>query len=400
MLELLDHGQLMARIKDLVSRDGAIDNQLGVGASTWYAEVTAPVPTIPGDDLYVTIPELNFDRAYKWGPVKWGGRKVPPLGSGLLVTFDNRQQLWAVLAIAETDTFIIANVRNDASIWLDSSSSRFGLFVGNDSDPAGSFLGSSLETDSFDRYTTDISGKHQWGSGAAALDANLYRSGVNALKTDSAFNASALSVAGAPVETQVHAAATYSTPASVATAIAAQGLPKITASAMSGGPPASPNNGDIWIATAVDTNGTAWQFRFNSGSSSTYKWQFIGGAPLFSGVIGSLNLSTTGQTDLTGGPTIALPRSGDYLVDIGVTIDAGAGQTEATFGIKGSTSGVLANFAILIPGSPAFWQVNYGTDLVTGIAPQTLNITCAIATSGVATAFTAGQLKVTPVRIS
>jgi hypothetical protein len=54
---------------------------------------------------------------------------------------------------------------------------------------------------------------------------------------------------------------------------------KVTAQAWASGPPSSPADGDIWIATAVDSNGTAWHFRYNSGET-TYKWEFIGGPPV------------------------------------------------------------------------------------------------------------------------
>jgi microcystin-dependent protein len=91
----------MARISDLVSKDGASDGAAGIGANLWYAEVAEPAPSSPGDDLYVTIPDLNFfGGSTKFGPVNWSGGFVPNLGDPLLVAFDNRQQMWAVFANA------------------------------------------------------------------------------------------------------------------------------------------------------------------------------------------------------------------------------------------------------------------------------------------------------------
>lgn len=81
------------------------------------------------------------------------------------------------------------------------------------------------------------------------------------------------------------------------------------------GPPSSPSSGDIWIAT-VDANGTRWQFQYNAGSASAYKWEFIGGSPvLLQDTSGSKfvnTLSATWQQIYTG--TIATAREGDYFV--------------------------------------------------------------------------------------
>lgn len=102
--------------------------------------------------------------------------------------------------------------------------------------------------------------------------------------------------------------------------------PRITSGAFSAGPPKNPQNGDIWIATGVDTNGTVWQFRYNAGSSSAYKWEFIGGAPVqfpLADPNNALNANTnTGLTNGLGytwyyvpGSTLSLPRTGEYFFE-------------------------------------------------------------------------------------
>jgi hypothetical protein len=111
-------------------------------------------------------------------------------------------------------------------------------------------------------------------------------------------------------------ATTSWTAALIAALIAARG-PQVTTSAMSGGPPTSPNNGDIWIATNVDTNGTCWQFQYNASSGSTYKWEFIGGSSLWVGdTTGGTTTSTT-AVDVGTTLTLTLARSGDYMVTMG-----------------------------------------------------------------------------------
>lgn len=74
-------------------------------------------------------------------------------------------------------------------------------------------------------------------------------------------------------------------------------------------PPVSPSTGDLWLYEDA-ANNIYWLFRYNS-AQTTYKWEFVGGAPV--------QLSdTTGATlgaawgDTTSGAGIALSRAGDY----------------------------------------------------------------------------------------
>jgi hypothetical protein len=95
--------------------------------------------------------------------------------------------------------------------------------------------------------------------------------------------------------------------------------PKITSGALSSGPPASPNNGDIWYATGVNngTNdaGMVWGFRYNSGSASAYKWEFIGGSDWvqYIDTLESTAAAWPTVADLTTvGPGYTTIRAGDY----------------------------------------------------------------------------------------
>lgn len=65
------------------------------------------------------------------------------------------------------------------------------------------------------------------------------------------------------------------------------------------------------------TNGVLWHLAFESGEA-TYKWRFLGGPPLYSEIAASeTTTSGTYAALATAGPAIALPRAGDYDVDIG-----------------------------------------------------------------------------------
>ena len=105
------------------------------------------------------------------------------------------------------------------------------------------------------------------------------------------------------------------------------------AKTLASGPPSNPQNGDIWIATAVDANGTVWQFRYNAGSASAYKWEFIGGGPLSAAVATAEAIPAgSGVVDAaTVGPQVTLVRGGDYWIStycqMNVSTPAGATPT-------------------------------------------------------------------------
>lgn len=79
-------------------------------------------------------------------------------------------------------------------------------------------------------------------------------------------------------------------------------------STSSGAFPSSPRDGQYFNFHAA--NGSLWVFRFNAGNSL---WEFAGGAPLVNKEDGS------GTGDLPGdyGPTLVIPRAGQYVVRYG-----------------------------------------------------------------------------------
>lgn len=82
--------------------------------------------------------------------------------------------------------------------------------------------------------------------------------------------------------------------------------------------PTAPYPGQIIIFqnAAMATVGTAWQLRYNADSGSAYKWEFIGGPPLFNLVDASESTTSVTYADLaTAGPSLTNPLAGEYLVD-------------------------------------------------------------------------------------
>lgn len=84
--------------------------------------------------------------------------------------------------------------------------------------------------------------------------------------------------------------------------------------------PSSPVDGQEIFYAADATNGVIWHLRYRSGSSSSYKWEYLGGPPLFSQVSETANESTTSTTFAaltTAGPSVTLPLAGDYQITLG-----------------------------------------------------------------------------------
>jgi hypothetical protein len=85
--------------------------------------------------------------------------------------------------------------------------------------------------------------------------------------------------------------------------------------------PASPVDGQEAILVDSVTNPSyQWRFRYNAGSTSAYKWEFVGGTEWISNDETNRTLTGTGYSNaITLGSllTLTLPRAGDYIVEIG-----------------------------------------------------------------------------------
>src|SRR5205823_156654 len=66
--------------------------------------------------------------------------------------------------------------------------------------------------------------------------------------------------------------------------------------------------------------GVAWHLRYRAGSTSAYKWEFVGGPDLFTEGGGSIKTaaSEAAPVKLTGGPTLVFPLNGDYEICMGL----------------------------------------------------------------------------------
>lgn len=83
--------------------------------------------------------------------------------------------------------------------------------------------------------------------------------------------------------------------------------------------PGTPADGDevFFQTAAMATNGIAWHLRYRAASTSAYKWEFVGGGPLYSEILTTETTTSATYVALaTAGPDIALPLAGDYLVTV------------------------------------------------------------------------------------
>lgn len=103
-------------------------------------------------------------------------------------------------------------------------------------------------------------------------------------------------------------------------------------------PPSSPVDGDIWFyVTATADSTICWQFRYNS-TNTTYKWEFVGGAPAF---VGATDVTVTGGGASTG-VSFTIPRAGDYIQIVSAYSNMYGGQSYSIQCSDGTTHNTVA----------------------------------------------------------
>jgi hypothetical protein len=170
-------------------------------------------------------------------------------------------------------------------------------------------------------------------------------------------------------------------------------------------PPASPQDGDLWQYAADATNGVYWMFRYNAGSASAYKWEYLGGSPLRIEQTADMVLNNAAWIDATGIGTLALPRAGDWRLShfgrvyFSGSVAWGGGQT---LRLGAAAAAAAEQYNVNGPNPASAGTGGYGRrDLVrTGLASG-LVLTMAHTTGGgQGVGFTERAIEVIPIRIS
>lgn len=142
---------------------------------------------------------------------------------------------------------------------------------------------------------------------------------------------------------------------------------------------------------AMAALGIRWRFVYNAGSASAYKWEFIGGSTWATFITATVTTVSVypALVDL-GGPSIAVPLAGDFIVEAIVNayrVDTGSifmavndGAANQLGGDSGPSSGYgtqLVLSAQLTRAAAATWKMLYASSSATGawFRNRTLKIT-------------------------
>lgn len=171
--------------------------------------------------------------------------------------------------------------------------------------------------------------------------------------------------------------------------------------------PASPTDGQEAILVDSLTNPTyQWRFRYNAGSSSAYKWEFIGGTRVIVPGPGSGSVNTTFSV-LSTPVAFTVPRAGDYHAECAAYCSfPNAPDYFCYFGVKaGATNpadGDYHTFNNITAGGGAGsynGPSGFVGRRVNGLAASDV-LTAGGRTNAASANLSAARLAVTPIRVS
>jgi hypothetical protein len=157
-------------------------------------------------------------------------------------------------------------------------------------------------------------------------------------------------------------------------------------------------DGDEAYVEVDATNGVYWHLRYVAIQPAGRKWVFIGGPPLVSEINTSEATSSTTYVALaTPGPTITLPRGGDYDVEHGCRAAAGVAEGALhsyDIGATGAADADAAHGAVVATVGPSTLVHRKRKAGLTAVA-----LTSKYHTGGSSVTFGPRFMAVTPVRI-
>ena len=189
--------------------------------------------------------------------------------------------------------------------------------------------------------------------------------------------------------------------AAVWSAIAAADLPPQAVPGYGTSLPASPSDGQEYVLVdSVSNPSYQWRFRYNAGSSSAYKWEFVGGSPATADVATQETSTSTSYVDLATVQAITLPRAGEYMFHFGAECSNSNGGTALQAAIFKAGSQISERSQTTTPGN------NYGTTVSNSsrstaaiLAGDVLKLQFAVQFGGTA-AWSNRNFHVFPVRVS
>lgn len=112
--------------------------------------------------------------------------------------------------------------------------------------------------------------------------------------------------------------------------------------------PGTPYDGQEVYFLADATNGTVWHLRYRAAATAPYRWEFVGGSPLFSMVEPEQSAPHTSWGDLaTVGPDVTVPLAGVYMARFGARISH-SGTDFVMYGIRVGATDPTDNESVMI----------------------------------------------------
>ena len=147
--------------------------------------------------------------------------------------------------------------------------------------------------------------------------------------------------------------------------------------------------------------GVRWHLAYNANSTSTYKWEFLGGTPKRVEVLTAQAIASEGTWSnlTTDGPLYAAPRAGDYNVRYSANVEFTANVTNAQVGAAVGNADPDPPFPIA--EEAAGLQALSGSQRLTGVAASAaLKLRYYSDTAGELPTFSDRVIEITPGRIS
>jgi hypothetical protein len=167
--------------------------------------------------------------------------------------------------------------------------------------------------------------------------------------------------------------------------------------------PGSPVDGQEAILVDNVTNPTyQWLFRYNAGSSSAYKWECIGGASTGAETIGTDTTTSTTIVNLSNGPSILIPRAGDWLVEVNAIVSSTLVDVQVYVNAGNSTAATntVINGSWGQPSVANRWQTAYARGRANGLTSG-ITLTMKGWGGGPGThSYQLRRLSITPIRVS
>lgn len=169
--------------------------------------------------------------------------------------------------------------------------------------------------------------------------------------------------------------------------------------------PAGAVDGQEVYYVADATNGVLWHLRYNAGSGSAYKWEYVGGPPLTAEVATIQTTNSNAYADLaTVGPQLTLPLTGDYDFAFGAKVE-GQVQNRARISPKlGASAAADSSSATIGVGNPAGQgqgsSISRHLRLTGRPAAEAVRLQYRVDIGGNTADFEFRWLRVTPVRVA